>query len=308
MQVSVIIPTFNRAAVIGRAIKSVLAQTHSVHEIIIVDDASSDNTVQASLNCYPACRIIQFRRNQGAQAARSAGIQAATGEWIAFLDSDDWWLPQKLEWQLEKAAEGFSVIHGPGIIRRNGQDQFFAIPPLEGQIFAELLRYPAPHYPCLLVRRECFEKAGYPDPAICAFQEWDMSLMLARHYTFGYVDKPLFVYEVQEDSISKDDYRGLRGYEQIVVKWWKEIILIVGIDAGLKHYQNLARQALHLTGIAGFLYFSSLAAKLTGNSRLPMIGGIFCGLMQDVLWKIIVYIGKRIPYVHECYKKFNAVR
>ncbi|MDR0467154.1 MAG: hypothetical protein LBH94_07340, partial [Deltaproteobacteria bacterium] len=186
--------------------------------------------------------------------------------WIAFLDSDDWWLPNKLEWQLAKAREGFSVVHGPGLVHRMGRNEPFAIPPLEGWIYADLLHRPAPLYPCLLVRRECFEKAGYPDPAITAYQEWDMSLLLARHYAFGYVDKPLFVYEVQDDSISKDDYRGLRGYEQIVCKWWKEIVRVAGPEAGFAHYKTLARQACALTGISGYMHYMQLGSGLLNRN------------------------------------------
>lgn len=280
---SVVIPARNRAAFIGRALASVLTQTVAVSEIIVVDDASDDGTSEAALRSCPACRVIRLAQQAGAQAARAAGIRAATGEWVAFLDSDDWWLPQKLEWQLAKAQEGFSVVHGPGFIRRNGVDEPFVIPPLEGDIYAGLLKNPAPLYPCLLVRRECFEKAGYPDPAITACQEWDMSLLLARHYSFGYVDHPLFVYEVQQNSISKDDYRGLRGYEQIVSKWWPEILRVAGEDAGFAHYRAMAAQAKRLTGLWGYWHFMRLGAQRTGKNLSAIAAADWWGQVKHLL-------------------------
>jgi len=269
--ISVIIPAYNRRETIGRAILSVLEQSLAPAEIIVVDDASDDDTVGMVSENYPSVRVVRQARNLGAQAARAAGIHAATGDWVAFLDSDDWWLPKKLEWQLAKAEEGFSVVHGPGVIRSEEGDEPFGIPPLEGHIYADLLRRPAPLYQCLLVRRECFAKAGYPDPAIAAYQEWDMSLMLARYYAFGYVDKPLFVYEVQGDSISKDGYRGLRGYEQIVCKWWKEILRAAGPEAGFEHYRVLARHAYNLTGVCGYLHYLRLGARLLNKAFMTVL-------------------------------------
>ncbi len=262
--ISVIIPAYNRSSSISRAIQSILEQTVSASEIIVVDDASTDDTVGIVEQHFPQCKVIRFQYNQGAQAARTAGIRAATGDWVAFLDSDDWWLPQKLEWQLEKAAEGFSVIHGPGLLRRNGQDELFAIPPVAGEVYADLLRCPSPMYQGLLAKKECFEKAGFPDPTITSYQEWDTSLLLARHYAFGYVDKPLFVYEVQEDSISKDDYRALRGYEQVVNKWRKEILRVAGAEALFHHYCVLAATGKALTGWPGYLHYLRLGSRLSG--------------------------------------------
>lgn len=288
--VSAVIPAYNRQNTIARAIRSALEQSVPPAEVIVVDDASSDDTVRTVGKNFPSVRIIRRERNQGAQAARAAGIRAAAGEWIAFLDSDDWWLPRKLEWQLDKAAEGFSVVHGPGLVRRNGRDEFFAIPQREGDIYAELLRRPGPLYPCLLARRECFEKASLPDPAIVAYQEWDMSLLLARQYPFGYVDRPLFVYEVQDDSISRDDGRGLRGYEQVVVKWWPEILGAAGKNAGAFHYREMAAQAEKLSGRRGRLEYLRLGARRTGTS----FGAI---LALDCLVRARRFLGNNIPFL-----------
>lgn len=105
-KVSVIIPTYNRAANVQKAIDSVLAQTFADLEIVVVDDGSSDDTGPVLRNKY--CDRIRyfFQSNQGASVARNRGVAEARGEWIAFLDSDDLWEPEKLEWQL-RALEKF---------------------------------------------------------------------------------------------------------------------------------------------------------------------------------------------------------
>ena len=105
-KISVVIPTHNRASLVLRAITSILQQTYPVHEIIVVDDGSSDDTkevlcrfLSSVTNVAPPLRYLH-QRQQGVSVARNTGINAATGDWLAFLDSDDLWLPEKLAWQV----------------------------------------------------------------------------------------------------------------------------------------------------------------------------------------------------------------
>ncbi|HUO36169.1 MAG TPA: glycosyltransferase family A protein, partial [Candidatus Acidoferrum sp.] len=106
-KVSVVIPTYNRAKKVRGAIDSALGQTISDLEVIVVDDGSSDNTAKVLQEAY-GTRIRYFaQQNQGASAARNKGMAEARGEWIAFLDSDDFWEKEKLEWQL-KTVEQFA--------------------------------------------------------------------------------------------------------------------------------------------------------------------------------------------------------
>src|SRR5579859_7824272 len=104
--VSVVIPVYNRTAELRRAVRSVLAQTYADLELIVVDDASSEDIAGALDGIDdPRLKLIRKSVNQGAAAARNTGIQAATGRWVAFLDSDDEWLPQKLELQLRRLVD-----------------------------------------------------------------------------------------------------------------------------------------------------------------------------------------------------------
>ena len=119
---SVIIPVFNRAQWIGRAVRSVLAQDVDDYEVIVVDDASEDDTVGVVKEAFgDGVRVIELAQNRGVSAARNRGIEAARGEWLAFLDSDDEWLADKLLKQRRALAEsGLPVCHTDEIWIRNG--------------------------------------------------------------------------------------------------------------------------------------------------------------------------------------------
>src|SRR5580698_5910388 len=105
-KVSVVIPRYNRAAEVPKAIKSALAQTVSDLEVIVVDDGSSDDTGKILEKAFGNRIRYYAQENQGASVARNRGVEEARGEWIAFLDSDDYWDREKLEWQF-KALDQF---------------------------------------------------------------------------------------------------------------------------------------------------------------------------------------------------------
>jgi len=103
MRVSAIIPCYNYGKYLPRAIDSILAQTRPVSEILVVDDGSTDNTREVATSYGDRVQYI-FQQNQGRAAARNHGMREATGDWIALLDADDWWFPEKIELQLKAAA------------------------------------------------------------------------------------------------------------------------------------------------------------------------------------------------------------
>ncbi len=110
--VSVVIPAFNRVGTIREAVKSVLSQSHADLELLVVDDGSSDGTMSALADMTdPRLRLLANPRNMGPGAARNTGIRAARGDWVAFQDSDDEWLPDKLAKQLARIAQT-----GPGCV------------------------------------------------------------------------------------------------------------------------------------------------------------------------------------------------
>ncbi len=244
--VSVVIPLYNRATTIKQALQSVLDQTYQDFEILVVDDGSIDCSEEIckgfSLK-HKSVRYLRHGHNRGAQAARNTGIKAAQGEWIAFLDSDDQWLPNSLEMRVQKAlALKVHVVHsGCFIIRENGNKELMKIPPMEGKSYRALLTRPGPAYPAMLVSREALQKIGLLDESISSWQEWDTAICLARYYRFGFVDEPTFVYDCSSnETISKKTACGRFGYEQVVRKHMLSMLLYAGPKTLSQHYRYLA--------------------------------------------------------------------
>jgi glycosyltransferase involved in cell wall biosynthesis len=244
--ISVVIPTYNRSEYIQRAVQSVLLQTYSDLEVIIIDDGSDDDTVPVVnelVRTDPRVRLIEHSLRKGAQAARNTGIRAAQGEWIAFLDSDDQWLPHSLEIRLKVAREeGSKVVHSECyVIREDGNVKPLGVRPMAGRIYRHVLAHPGPVFPALLVAKEALEKIGYLDEQIVSWQEWDAAIRLAKHYPFSFVAEPTFIYDCRgTDTISKNILRDALGYEQIVRKHILAILLHAGPRALARHYRLAA--------------------------------------------------------------------
>jgi glycosyltransferase involved in cell wall biosynthesis len=246
--VSVIIPAHNRGHLIARAVRSVLSQTYQDFEIIIVDDGSNDNTPQTVDALVREDRRVRFLRheaNRGAQAARNSGIRAALGNWIAFLDSDDQWLPDSLALRLQRAKDGgLRVVHSECYVEHLGstEPRLLGVPSLEGWIYRRLLRDPGPVFPALLVAKECLTRIGSLDERIVSFQEWDTAISLAKYFSFGFVRAPTFIYDCSHSStISKDSVRGAQGYEQVFTGHQWSILRFWGPRILAEHYQSAAR-------------------------------------------------------------------
>jgi glycosyltransferase involved in cell wall biosynthesis len=221
--VSVVIPTYNRAHLVGRALESLFAQTHSDWEAIIVDDGSRDDTVGVVEKIAARderIRLFKHAKNSGAQAARNTGIRSARGPWVAFLDVDDWYLPESIALRMRAAERSaVPVVHSEGLLLRStgGVPQPWGAKPLAGDVYRELLSASAMLFPTLLVRRDTLAAIGGLDEGLSAFQEWDLSIRLARVARFAFVAEPTFVYDFTHgDSISKNPGRSGRGYERIV--------------------------------------------------------------------------------------------
>jgi len=251
--VSIVIPAYNRSKYIERAVKSILNQTYENFEVIIVDDHSSDNTLEIA-NALVAndqrITVLRHDRNMGAQAARNSGIKAAKGSWIAFLDSDDEWLADSLTERYKAAIEQVAqVVHSECYVVRHPENirKPFGVPPLSGRVFDKLLDKPGPIFPALLVRKAALESIGYLDEEIPSFQEWDTSIRLAAHYSFAFVPQPTFIYHCHSDeTISKDRHREALGYEIIIRNHKEAIRNMLGRKGIGRHYEaigNLYRNA-----------------------------------------------------------------
>ena len=247
LSVSVVIPVYNRADRIAKAVKSVLAQPYVDLEVIVADDGSTD-AIEAAVKTLsaedPRVRLVRLEKNRGAQAARNAGIRTAKAEWVAFLDSDDYWLPASLELRLACAArEGVEVVHsGCDILEEKGQIRRYEVPPIRGSVYRTLLKAEGPVFPTLLVRKQALEKIGLLDEKIVAFQEWDTVIRLSKFFRFGFVPESTFVYDCRGmDTISKQFSRNGIGMEQILRKHWRDMFFLTGPGTLVAHWNAIAR-------------------------------------------------------------------
>lgn len=199
VSVSVLIPTYNRKAYLREAIDSVLAQTYTDYEIIVVDDGSTDGTGEALAAAYGEQIRYVRQDNQGESVARNRGLELAQGEYVALLDSDDLWLPEKLARQMtaiETDAKVGLVFCQSWIIDGEGR-RVHDIPhgthlrngklTLEGLCLHNRISGPS----TTLIRRAVLNHIGGFDPDIHFGEDWDLWLRIAMHYELAFVPEPL---------------------------------------------------------------------------------------------------------------------
>jgi len=192
--VSAIVPTRNRAPLVLRALASIAAQSRPPEEVIVVDDGSTDDVAARVAAAFPAVRLLRTPP-RGVAAARNAGIAAARGDWLAFLDSDDEWLADKLEAQLAAlAAEpGMAVCHCDEIWIRHHR----RVNPRRrhrksgGRIFQRCLPLCAISPSAAVVHRRVFEEVGLFDESFEACEDYELWLRITARWPVLYVDRPL---------------------------------------------------------------------------------------------------------------------
>jgi FkbM family methyltransferase len=197
--VSVIIPTHDRAPLLREAVTSVFSQEGRGAlfdlEVIVVDDASSDDT-PAIAQEFPGLRYLRFNVNKGPSAARNAGIVASTGKYIAFLDDDDLWLPNRLRVQvpiMEEEAD-IGVVYGHGMVTDlNGNVVVWPPSGPSGNVFEDFLVRTEDfiNIDTLLVRKEAIARAGYFDETVPTMEHYEFALRLAYHYPWRFVEGPV---------------------------------------------------------------------------------------------------------------------
>lgn len=209
-KVSVIIPTYNRAELIGRAIQSVLNQNHFAGELIIVDDGSEDDTSDmVKALSSPDYIPLRYHRisNSGPATARNIGVSLAKYHLIAFLDSDDHWYPNKISRQLEVLQKnpGYKICHtGEKWLRRGVHlNQKNIHKPRPGNIFSHCLKICAVGMSTVLMHKSLFTQCGGFDPSMPCCEDYDFWLRVSCHHEFLLLPDPLIVKEGgREDQLS----------------------------------------------------------------------------------------------------------
>jgi len=231
-KVSVIIPTYNRAHLIGRAIKSVLNQTYRDFEIIIVDDGSTDNTEEVVKSFTDKrIRYIRHKENKGAATARNIGIKAARGEYIAFQDSDDEWLPAKLGKQMKvfkHTSPKVGIVYTDmwRIIKEREKEYWHSpkIKPEDEIVYKEALNYQIIDIgiQSAIVKRECFDKSGMFDEKFPRFIDLEFFIRLSKYYYFYHIAEPLVNYFAGK-GISSNAGTAITARKLVLEKYFKDI-------------------------------------------------------------------------------------
>lgn len=218
--VSVIITTFNRSNLLPRAVNSVLKQTYQNLEIIIVDDCSTDNTLQVIKNFSDErIKYIKNNKNLGLAASRNIGIKASKGEYISFLDDDDELLPNKVAEQIELFKNANVDVVYCGMIRKyNGKTVRLSISTFRGYILEHILVSSPSGIHSLLIKRRCLEKIGLFDETFPAFEDWDLWIRLSEKCVFDLVNKFLVIYHFYGSQMSFDLDLKIRSHELILTK------------------------------------------------------------------------------------------
>lgn len=222
--VSVILPTYNCAHFLPGSLESVLSQTYDFYEIIVIDDGSTDNTKEVLNQLMQKIRYIHLEQNRGLPAARNIGIQSAQGKYIAFLDADDLWLPEKLQTDMEyfdKHPDVSMVYSRHTNIDENGVvlDGEIKRRLPSGNIFIQL--FSEQNFiisSSVVVRKDVFETTGLFDEQLFNCQDWDMWLRIAFYFKVAGINKPLVKYRHNPRSLSKNRDNVLKYQKQVIDK------------------------------------------------------------------------------------------
>ena len=254
---SVIIPTYNRKFFLKRAIDSILMQTFKEFEIIIVDDGSTDNTKQL-VDTYNDNRIVYFHiEKSGVNFARNKGIQNANGNYIAFCDSDDCWLPRKLEEHLKKYQEDdeIKVVYDlTGIVKvENGEEKIVLARNdiCEGWCYKEVLEQGFLTSPTFLsCNKVCFDIIGMMPTDITNCEDDEFCFRLCRQFKIGLVKEILGVYHVDaSDRISLKKKMCADDFIKFQEKWHDEVLRLCGSEVLSQRYFEAAYKYLEINEI-----------------------------------------------------------
>jgi len=249
--VSVVLPTYNRERSLGEAIDSVLQQTYAALELLVVDDASTDGT-EALVLGFGDARISYLRHenNRGGSAARNTGMAQARGEFIAFQDSDDTWLPHKLETQvaaLAAAGAETGAVYCPYWREYpDGRRETHPADPSaapRGEIQRALLHANFIGTPTILARRSCCEAVGGFDEALPRFQDWDWMIRVAGQWRVEVVDEPLVRAGFAGDNVTDGHSESLVAAERRILDKHYETLRAAGDDI-------LAHRLWHLAHVS----------------------------------------------------------
>jgi glycosyltransferase involved in cell wall biosynthesis len=308
--VSVVLPTYNRAAFLREAIESVRAQTFQDWELLVVDDGSTDDTAVIVQEFARRDRRIRNMRqaNGGLHAARNTGLRAASGRYMTFLDDDDLLLPNKLAHQVPamEARPELGFLYSPVWLRSDDGKPDRCIPPRLGNTFAALFENCLPQVHGVLVRRSCLDAVGLFDEQHPYAGDYDLWLRLASRFPFDYTTEPVGIYRHHRGNMSREPLeagrqllatlRSVRGTNRLGVSPWLRRRRLANLAYGVARrqieagdYPQAARhflQAILWRPDIGFLvheYDGGQGQSALRKAVKPYAGALYC------LWRGVVH-------------------
>jgi len=287
-KVSIIIPTYNRDKFITRALESVFNQTFHDYEIIVVDDGSTDNTPEILKKYDGKIRTIR-QNNQGISKSRNLGISQSNGKYIAFLDSDDYWVPEKLEEQVKilDSHPNVGIVYARmPIVNEQGAQVGMKPAGISGKNFKELLEvWGDLPTSSIMIRKECFDKAGVFDTSLATMEDIDMWIRIAKNYDLYEIEnKVLAYYHRHEGQITKNKIKVFDGYVKIYTKILK-IYPEAPRDLMLKRIvmnKYLLAKEYYLQGN----YRDAISNAAAAIAQCPLLGLLFINKSDDCLGKM----------------------
>lgn len=284
--ISVIIPTYNSKKYILKTLKSVYRQNVLPYEIVVCDDGSEDNTVQLVESYFEKhsgvigrTRIIR-QKNKGAGAARNNAIRNTTGNWIAFLDSDDAWYPDKLEKVIRaiRKNDGIGIIsHNEYAVIENKEKEpsitkYNEIYDPKNNLYIQLFQRNFFSTSCMVVRKDFIVKAGYMDEGLLSAQDYDLWLRVSRGQDAYIIDEPLAYYLMRDGNISSNTYRRYLCELKIIKKNRREVCKVLGRKNGKKMIIKKVLEIHLAEGYSAIRNRQFGCAVKIGRNLLPVLG------------------------------------
>jgi glycosyltransferase involved in cell wall biosynthesis len=273
-EVSVVIPVYNAEPYLEDTLKSVFAQTYPHIEIIAVDDGSSDRSVDI-LERYPGRVVLVQQKNSGPAVARNRGVRQAGGKWIAFLDADDLWAPNKIQRQLDACGQ-FVWSHTDSVFSGGANDgrrdsDFTA--KHQGSVLEKLICTNFVSTSTVMIQTQVFLDVGGFDESLRSIQDWELWIRVAKSNDIGYLDEPLTRYRVHAVSTSRNTRRTLPNHLKVIEK----VFAVDGPAERLRHLMPSAKassysicsQIAEEEGDLSFALRCSLLACKEEPTKLP---------------------------------------
>ena len=284
--VSVIVPTCNRSRYLGETLRSVLRQSYTDLEIVVVDDGPDRDTPELIRALGdPRLVYISHSRNRGASAARNSGIRSSRGSVVAPLDDDDTWHRDKLGKQmraLQRAPRGVGLLYsGCSLVaRRTGQVIAESVPEKKGRVYSDTLKTCFLQSPTPIIPRQCFERIGLYDERFPGSQDREMWIRLARRFSFDFVSDTLATRTIHEDQLSTRLAAKVAAKKALLHKFdWDyshfpnvhsaqrlRMACLLGAAGDARAARNSLRDVLHSDGGTGSMPYLQLVLSILSPS------------------------------------------